>query len=230
MVRRWSGLGYNRRALSLHRAATAIVADHGGVVPRQDAALRALAGVGAYTARAVRSFAFGDDVAAIDTNAVRVLARCVSGRSLSVTEASRMGDRLVPPGGSWEFNQAMFDLGATVCTGSRPACGSCPLRRQCRWHRDGWADPDPWRAGPSARPRRRSPGRTARAAAACSRRCAGGSSPPGELAGACGWPDDPARAERIAAAMVAEGFAQWSGGEDPVLRLRETGRREAATP
>ena len=75
VVRLWSGLGYNRRALHLHQAATAVVADHGGVVPHGDAALRALPGVGPYTARAVRTFAFGDDVAAVDTNGVRVLAR-----------------------------------------------------------------------------------------------------------------------------------------------------------
>ena len=89
VVRRWSGLGYNRRALNLHRAAGSVVADHGGNVPREDAALRALAGVGPYTARAVRSFAYGDDVAAVDTNAVRVLARAVSGRAL--TPARRRG-------------------------------------------------------------------------------------------------------------------------------------------
>ena len=76
MVRQWSGLGYNRRALNLHRAAGAIVDRHGGVVPRDDAALRALAGVGPYTARAVRSFAFGEDVAAVDTNAVARSGTC----------------------------------------------------------------------------------------------------------------------------------------------------------
>ena len=88
VVRLWSGLGYNRRALNLHRAATAVVADHGGVVPHEDAALRALPGVGPYTARAVRTFAFGDDVAAVDTNGVRVLARGVAGAPLTL----RRGD------------------------------------------------------------------------------------------------------------------------------------------
>ena len=115
-VRMWSGLGYNRRALNLHRAAESMVDRHGGSVPRQDAALRALAGVGPYTARAVRAFAFDADVAAVDTNAVRVLARSVSGRPLTVRQATELGDALVPPGAGWAFNQAMFDLGATVCT------------------------------------------------------------------------------------------------------------------
>ncbi len=73
VVRQWSGLGYNRRALSLHRAAVAVVEEHGGHVPREEGALRGLPGVGAYTARAVRSFAFGEEVAAVDTNALRVL-------------------------------------------------------------------------------------------------------------------------------------------------------------
>ncbi len=126
VVRLWSGLGYNRRALNLHRAATALVADHGGAVPREDAALRALAGVGPYTARAVRAFAFGDEVAAVDTNAVRVLARAVSGTPLTPARATRLGDQLVPAGRSWEFNQAMFDLGATVCTGHAPGLRALP--------------------------------------------------------------------------------------------------------
>ena len=91
VVRLWSGLGYNRRALNLHRAAAAIVAEHGGVVPHDDAALRALPGVGPYTARAVRAFAFGDDVAAVDTNGVRVLARAVAGAPLALARGHGPG-------------------------------------------------------------------------------------------------------------------------------------------
>ncbi len=96
VIRLWSGLGYNRRALNLHRAATVVVAEHGGIVPSSDTSLRALPGVGDYTARAVRSFAFGEDVATVDTNAVRVLAavspvrRCLSApQRTSVTAWSR---------------------------------------------------------------------------------------------------------------------------------------------
>ena len=152
VVRLWSGLGYNRRALNLHRAAAAIVAEHSGAVPHEDEALRALPGVGTYTARAVRAFAFGDDVAAVDTNGVRVLARGVAGTPLTVRHAMDLGDRLVPAGGSWEFNQAMFDLGASVCTAARPDCTRCPLRRQCAWRRQGPERPDPWRLSPTARP------------------------------------------------------------------------------
>jgi A/G-specific adenine glycosylase len=220
VVRLWSGLGYNRRALNLHRAATAVVADHAGAVPRQDAALRALAGVGPYTARAVRAFAFGEDVAAVDTNAVRVLARCVTGAPLGAAPAVALGDRLVPAGLSWEFNQTMFDLGATVCTGSRPACTRCPLGRQCAWRRDGTDAPDPWRAGPTVRPRSAFAGSDRQGRGRLLDALRSGRVPRAELPGACGWRDDPARAERIAASLVAEGFARWSGGADPALRLR----------
>ena len=152
VVRLWSGLGYNRRALNLHRAAAAVVADHGGGVPHEDAALRALPGVGPYTARAVRTFAFGEDVAAVDTNGVRVLARGVAGAPLTMRHAMALGDQLVPAGLSWEFNQAMFDLGATVCTAARPDCARCPLRRQCAWRRQDADSADPWRLSPTARP------------------------------------------------------------------------------
>jgi A/G-specific adenine glycosylase len=217
VVRQWSGLGYNRRALSLHRTAVAVVHEYGGTLPNDDLALRRLPGIGAYTARAVRSFAFGEDVAAVDTNALRVLSRCVAGAPLGPTAAARLGDRLVPRGEAWEFNQAMFDLGATVCTGVRPRCDTCPLRRQCRWHRAGRTEPDPWRARPGARRQgtfagsdRQGRGRLLNALRQHPVARDG-------LAQGCGWPDDVGRAERTAEALVAEGFARWSRGS---LRLR----------
>jgi len=216
VVRQWSGLGYNRRALNLHRAAGAIVAAHGGEVPRDDAALRALTGVGAYTARALRSLAFGEDVAAVDTNAVRVLARGVSGAPLTVARAVQLGDRLVAPGRSWEFNQAMFDLGATVCTAARPACAQCPLRRQCAWRRAGAGADDPWRSSPTARPQSPFAGSDRQGRGRLLGALRRGEVARAGLGAACGWPEDPARARRVAAALVDEGFARWSG---PALRL-----------
>jgi A/G-specific adenine glycosylase len=218
VVRRWSGLGYNRRALNLHRAASDIVERHDGRLPRDDAALRALPGVGPYTARAVRSFGFGQDVAAVDTNGVRVLARAVAGSPLTTAAAFALGDRLVPPSGSWEFNQTMFDLGATVCTARRPDCTRCPLARQCAWRRQGGADP--WRASPAARRQSAFAGsdRQGRGRLLDALRLSG--VPADAIAAACGWPDDPVRARRVAAAMVGEGFARWSGGTKAVLRLR----------
>jgi A/G-specific adenine glycosylase len=222
VVRLWSGLGYNRRALNLHRAAVAVVDAHAGIVPSDDASLRALPGIGAYTSRAVRSFAFGADVAAVDTNAVRVMARCVSATPLTVGQAMALGDRLVPPGDSWQFNQTMFDLGATVCTAD-PVCACCPLRRMCAWRRGGLAEPDPWRAGPTARPQSRFEGSDRQGRGRLLDALRQGTVTRAALPTACGWPDDAARAERIAAALVDEGFAGWSASASAsasVLALR----------
>jgi A/G-specific adenine glycosylase len=216
VVRRWSGLGYNRRALNLHRAATAIVDCHDGIVPSDDAELRGLPGVGAYTARAVRSFGFGEDVAAVDTNGVRVLARAVAGSRLTAPAAFSLGDRLVPRDGSWEFNQSMFDLGATVCS-ARPDCGRCPLRRQCAWRRRGGEDP--WRASAGVRPQSAFEGSDRQGRGRLLEALRSRDIPAGEVALACGWPDEVGRAERVAAAVVEEGFACWRGNSDPVLGL-----------
>ena len=217
VVRRWSGLGYNRRALNLHRAATFIVERHDGQVPSDDSELRDLPGVGAYTARAVRSFGFGEDVAAVDTNGVRVLARAVAGSRLTATNAFSLGDRLVPRAGSWEFNESMFDLGATVCT-ARPDCGLCPLRRQCAWRRGNGSDP--WRASPAARPQSAFSGSDRQGRGRLLESLRGGDVPSGVVASACGWPGQVARAKRVAAALVDEGFAEWRGNTKRVLRLR----------
>ncbi len=144
VVRAWAGLGYNRRALNLHRAAEAIVAEHGGRVPEDLRALRRLPGVGEYTARAILSLAFGQDTGVVDTNAARVLARLVAGRAIGGRqEAQSLADALVPPGRSWELNQSVFDLGATVCTRRRPRCASCGLAPCCAWAERGWSEPDP---------------------------------------------------------------------------------------
>jgi A/G-specific adenine glycosylase len=217
VVRRWSGLGYNRRALNLHRAATCIVDVHGGHVPSDDAELRTLPGVGAYTARAVRSFGFGQDIAAVDTNGLRVLARAVAGSRLTATAAFALGDRLVPRAGSWEFNQSMFDLGATVCR-ARPDCDGCPLRRLCTWRRRGGEDP--WRASPAARPQSAFSGSDRQGRGRLLEMLRSADVPASEVAHVCGWPDDLVRAERVAASLVEEGFACWRGRKEAVLTLR----------
>jgi A/G-specific adenine glycosylase len=186
-------------------------------VPSGDAELRALPGVGVYTARAVRSFGFGEDVAAVDTNGVRVLARAIAGSRLTADAAFALGDRLVPRAFSWDFNQSMFDLGATVCR-ARPDCERCPLRRQCVWRRRGGGDP--WRASPAARPQGMFPGSDRQGRGRLLESLRNGDVPAGAVAGACGWPDDVTRARRIADALVEEGFASWRGNADPVLRLR----------
>jgi A/G-specific adenine glycosylase len=158
-------------------------------------------------------------VAAVDTNGVRVLARAVAGVPLPLRRATALGDRLVPPRASWEFNQAMFDLGAGVCTAARPDCTRCPLRHQCAWRRQGADRADPWRLSPTARPQSIFAGSDRQGRGRLLHALREGGVRQSALAAACGWPDDPARAERVAAAVVAEGFAGWSGGKDRVLRL-----------
>lgn len=142
-VRMWGRLGYPRRALRLHAAAVAIVADHGGEVPSDHGALLALPGVGEYTAAAVASFAFGQRHAVLDTNVRRVLARAATGVALpgpSLTRAERdLATSLLPDqdavAATWAV--AVMELGALVCTATSPACAACPLREQCAWVRAG---------------------------------------------------------------------------------------------
>ncbi|HXW38189.1 MAG TPA: A/G-specific adenine glycosylase, partial [Acidimicrobiales bacterium] len=141
-LRAWAGLGYNTRALRLHRAAVTITESHGGVVPGELEALRALPGVGSYTARAVMAFAFGAPVAVVDTNVARVLGRAVAGRRLTPAECQRVADGLLPEE-SWAYNQTLFDIGATICRAQGPECGRCPLRGCCAWAAAGWPGPDP---------------------------------------------------------------------------------------
>ena len=142
VVRRWEGLGYHRRAVALHGAASAIVERHAGEVPDALDALVALPGVGPYTARAVLAFAFERDVGVVDTNVARILSRAVAGRPLGARESQGLADRLVTPGRGWAHNQAMLDFGALTCS-ARPDCGGCALRRSCAWARAGYPSPDP---------------------------------------------------------------------------------------
>jgi A/G-specific adenine glycosylase len=136
-VRRlWYPLGYNARPLRLHTIARETVARYRGRLPDDADALRALPGIGRYTAGAVLSFAFGRDVAVLDTNVRRVLVRVFVG---SRRRARAGGDRalwslaetLVPAGHGYDFNQALMDFGATWCTPRRPRCVACPMRAFC---------------------------------------------------------------------------------------------------
>ncbi len=113
VLREWQGLGYNRRALNLKRAAEAAVRDHGGKLPSTVDALETLPGIGKYTARAVASFAFGIQVPVVDTNVRRVL-RGFAGRELSDRETWELAERLLPPGRAADWNQALMDYGALV--------------------------------------------------------------------------------------------------------------------
>jgi A/G-specific adenine glycosylase len=201
LVRAWAGLGYNRRAVNLHRAAVEIVDRHGGELPRTFDQLLALPGVGPYTARAVLAFAFEADVGVVEVNSARVLARAAAGRRLSAGEAQALADRLVPEGRGWAWNQAMLDLGATVCTKAAPRCGGSPFWPVCVC------------CGPAPDP---ASGGTRQSAFAGSDRQGRGRLvdalrrapvPEGDLAAAAGWPDQPERAARVAAGLVADGLA-----------------------
>ncbi len=141
VLRLWHGLGYPRRARNLHLAAREIVDRHGSVVPDALDDLLALPGIGAYTARAVLAFAYERDVAVIDTNIARVLAR-TSGVRLTPKNAQAAADALVPRGEGWAWNQILMDLGATTCRPT-PICGGCPIASTCEWRRRGSPQPDP---------------------------------------------------------------------------------------
>ena len=138
----WQGLGYPRRCRNLHEAAKVVVRDHGGEVPGDLEVLLTLPGVGGYTARAVMAFADSRDVAVVDTNIARVLARLVN-EPLGRVRAQQLADDLVPLGSAWEWNQVLMDLGATVCTSRSPHCAECPIATNCGWKLQGGEDPAP---------------------------------------------------------------------------------------
>lgn len=142
VVTEWAGLGYNRRAVNLHRTAVQVVGSHGGVVPEDLNDLLRLPGLGPYTARAVLTFAYEKDVAVVDTNVGRILAR-QRGERLSAGAAQTFADELVPVGMGWSWNQGMLDLGALVCTKRSPSCSKCPVSQTCAWFASGATDPDP---------------------------------------------------------------------------------------
>ncbi len=134
-LRAWAGLGYNRRALALRRTAVTIVEEHGGIVPRDVATLVMLPGIGAYTARAVAAIAFGQPVAAVDTNLRRVVGRMVtgSGPSMAAPVLQATADSLIDGTRPAAWTHAMMDVGATICRPRVPDCGRCPLRDGCRF-------------------------------------------------------------------------------------------------
>ncbi|CAN5247860.1 A/G-specific adenine glycosylase [soil metagenome] len=142
-LRAWGRLGYPRRALRLHAAATAIVLEHCGDVPTSLKALRSLPGVGDYTAAAVASFAFGQRHAVLDTNVRRVLARHRSGSAYpgsGVTVAERrLAESLLPPSPARaaRWGVAVMELGALVCTAAAPRCEACPVAADCVWRLAG---------------------------------------------------------------------------------------------
>jgi A/G-specific adenine glycosylase len=197
VVRLWAGLGYNRRAVNLHRAAVAM----GDRVPDTLEGLMALPGIGPYTARAVLAFAFERDVGVLDVNVIRSLARW-HGRPVTQAEA----DALVPHGHGWAWNQALLDLGATVCTARSPKCDDCPVATSCVWRVRGGDDPFvAHRQSTFEGSDRQGRGRLVDALRL-------GPVPTADVPAACGWPADPDRAHRIAASLVTDGLAVTTDG------------------
>ncbi|MDW3175908.1 MAG: A/G-specific adenine glycosylase [Acidimicrobiia bacterium] len=203
LVALWDGLGYNRRAVMLHRCANEIVQRHGGIVPDQLDALMALSGIGPYTARAVQAFAFEQDVAVVDTNVGRVLAR-IDGQTLAPKEAQLRADSLVPAGSGWMWNQALLDFGALVCTKRQPACATCPANEGCVWRGDG---PDPAigsAAVSGGQSRFEGSDRQGRGRLVSALRS--GPVKRSDAADVMSWGDDQPRANRIIASLLADGL------------------------
>jgi len=214
VVRAWGRLGYPRRALRLREAAVAIVERHGCTVPDDEGALRALPGVGAYTAAAVAAFAFGRRATVVDTNVRRVLARAVEGRpfaspSLTATE-SALAASLLPSDAatSATWNVAVMELGALVCRARAPRCEECPVLDLCTWVRAGrpaadgparrgqaWHGTDRQVRGAVLQLLRQSSGPLSRAAL--------------EAAG-----PDPGQVDRCLASLVEDGLLEPHGGSD----------------
>jgi A/G-specific adenine glycosylase len=212
-VRAWDRLGYPRRALWLHRAATEIVERHGGEVPRDLDALLALQGIGPYTARAIAAFAFGDRHPVVDTNPRRVIARAVDGvaeagppataRDLAAMEGLLPVDRER----ARRFNAGAMELGATVCTARAPRCDACPIADLCAWRAAGYPAYDGPRRARQARfegSDRQARGMVMRELRAAHRPVARD-----ELARVL---DDPVRLERAIEGLVADGLAVRAEG------------------
>jgi A/G-specific adenine glycosylase len=212
-VRAWGRLGYPRRALRLHAAATAIVERHAGAVPSSYDDLLALPGIGDYTAAAVATFAFGRRHVVLDTNVRRVLARVLAGQELpapSVTRAERDRAAAVlpddePTAATWSI--ALMELGALVCTARSPRCDACPVSESCAWRAAGYPAYD-------------GPARRAQAWAGTDRQCRGrllavlrdSDGPVHRSRVDAVWPDDGQRV-RCLAGLIEDGLVAQVGPE-----------------
>lgn len=212
-LRQWGRLGYPRRAIRLHESASVITIRHGGEVPDSIPELLALPGVGSYTAAAVASFAFGQRHAVLDTNVRRVLARLITGREFPVSSVSvaerALAESLLPPADDRQaatWSVALMELGAMICTATRPSCQDCPLAAQCAWRRSG-SPP-----GVPPRPAKRYEGsdRQCRGQLLAVLRDASGPVRVATLAAA--WADG-AQRERVLAGLIQDGLAVKRGAD-----------------
>ncbi len=228
VLRAWDRLGYPRRALRLAECARVVVERHGGVVPDDEDALLALPGVGAYTAAAVRSFAFGRRAVVLDTNVRRVLARAAAGSALpapALTVAERLlAETFVPDddAAASRWAAASMELGALVCTARAPRCGTCPVAAGCAWRRAGM--PADVHAGRRRTQAWAGTDRQVRGKVMALLRDALGPVPAHAVAAV--WPDD-AQRRRCLAGLVEDGLVQELAGtgrdEEPSYRLPSVG-------
>lgn len=159
VLKAWEGLGYYARARNLHRASQQLAGGESGRLPESVDALQRLPGIGRYTAAAIASIAFGHDAVALDGNLIRVLCRLFSidedpDRPSTRLRLERIAAGLMPPGRAGDANQALMDLGATICTPTQPRCLMCPFRGVCAAQQAGIQEALPIRAARLARPHR----------------------------------------------------------------------------
>jgi len=148
ILKAWAGLGYYARARNLHACARAVVERHGGEFPAREETLRALPGIGAYTAAAIAAIAYDKLATPVDGNIERVIARLFAVTMplpAAKPEIARLARALTSPRRAGDFAQAMMDLGATICTPKHPACALCPWQASCAAHRRGEAETLPRR-------------------------------------------------------------------------------------
>ncbi|MEO6124720.1 MAG: A/G-specific adenine glycosylase [Ilumatobacteraceae bacterium] len=206
VLRLWQGLGYPRRARNLHAAATMIT--ELGEFPSTLPALLALPGVGNYTGRALRAFAFELDAAVVDTNIARVFAR-VAGRRLTAKEVQAAADASLPGEQAWAWNQCLMDLGAMLCRPLNPRCGECPLAGDCAYGGVG-DDPAIGSAGVSGK-QSRFDGSDRQGRGRLMKSLGTGPVSVADVATSMGWPDQSDRADRIAATLVTDRLAVFDG-------------------
>ncbi|HUY05697.1 MAG TPA: A/G-specific adenine glycosylase [Acidimicrobiales bacterium] len=207
----WIGLGYNRRAIALHRCARIICDTYAGEVPSDLGLLLELPGVGPYTSRAIRAFAFDEPAGVVDTNIRRVIVRALTGVKASAKQVQELADELVARQPSRDWNLALMDFGSLVCRLRSPQCARCPLfGAKCKWRHDeisgGSILADP--ASPvSVKGARQSTfsGSDRQGRGRLVRRACLGPIERDSLAEAAGWPEEPDRAARIAEKLISEG-------------------------
>lgn len=154
----WAGLGYYSRARNLHRAAQIVASNHKGALPHASAELRKLPGIGAYTSAAIAAIAFNEQIAALDANGERVIARQFAIREplpKSRPHLRKLAQQIVPFDRPGDFTQAMMDLGSAICTPKKPDCRHCPMKAHCRGFALGIAEKLPRKTAKQMRPLKR---------------------------------------------------------------------------